>query len=341
MNTVNINHTYDNSASFLDRNRPLYSKKEFALLSDILTEWCEASSITDVLAHWKSYEKAPTQEPVKSLHVLCFNVRGFEQRWTEVCLLAKTDQADVIVLNEVGRVDMVLVGASFLNFQVSYQAGENSHGGVLVMIRNGITVSRINCCVPNVCVIDLKLQKPIRIIGMYAPASKSWQWADLSSFISKQCVVIGDFNVDLEKDGDKADQMLEWMDACAVGAILPNANTSLRADRIIDYALTTGLDMSIQAYEGPTTSDHKPLLGVIAVDELRKAEGFRTVWSVFTSVLAFTSGYWEKRWRNGSYDDVYGEFIALLSTLESRCKEYFPVKHARPSIPREIMILLA
>ena len=256
-------------------------------------------------------------------------------------MLARKYQSDVIVLNEVGRVDMSLVGAAFPNFNASYQAGENAHGGVLVLIRNSIPVIRVKCCVPNVCVLDLKFQKPIRIMGMYAPASKSWRWPDLSPFISRQCVVIGDFNVDLEKDGDKADQMLEWMDTCSVGAILPSTCTSLRADRTIDYALTTGLDMSIQSYEGLTTSDHKPLLGTIAIDEVRKAEGFRTVWSVFTSVLAFLSGYWEKRWRNGPYDEVYGNFIALLATLESRCREYFPIKHTRPSVPREITNLLA
>ena len=49
MNTVIINRTHDNSASLLARNRPLYSKKEFALLSDILKKWCEASLIPDIL----------------------------------------------------------------------------------------------------------------------------------------------------------------------------------------------------------------------------------------------------------------------------------------------------
>jgi hypothetical protein len=65
-------------------------------------------------------------------------------------------------------------------------------------------------------VIDLHLGESIRIVTLYAPASKSWKWTDLSSFTSTRCVVMGDFTGDLEKDGDKADSLLEWMDSRAL-----------------------------------------------------------------------------------------------------------------------------
>ncbi|CAF4253651.1 unnamed protein product, partial [Rotaria magnacalcarata] len=68
-------------------------------------------------------------------------------------------------------------------------------------------------------------------------------------------MVLVDFNIDVMRDGDKADKLLEWMDACSLSAIIPDTNTSLRSERTIDFAATIGIDLSIQAYEGNTTSD--------------------------------------------------------------------------------------
>jgi hypothetical protein len=209
------------------------------------------------------------------------------------------------------------------------------------MLRNGIACTRIKCSVPNVCVVDLNLEQPIRIIALYAPASKTCDWPELSAFVSMRCMLIGDFNIDLEKDGEKANKMMEWMDSCSLGPILPDTNTSLRADRLMDYALVIGVDLSIQAYEGPTTSDHKPLLGVLAVDDTRNVEGFKTIWSVFSLVLSYTSSFWEKHWSDGSVDMVYDEFSSFLALLESRYTQYFPLNHACPSVPPDIMPLLA
>jgi hypothetical protein len=159
----------------------------------------------------------------------------------------------------VGRVDLSLIGASFPNFRYFHQKGENAHGGILLLIRNNIHASRVSCPLANVCVIDLNLEESIRIVALYASASKSWKWPDLSSFTSTRCVVMGDFNVDLEKDGDKADSR-------ALGPYVPDKNTPLRSDRSIDYALAAGLDVTIQTHEGETTSDHKPLFCTLACD---------------------------------------------------------------------------
>ena len=162
-----------------------------------------------------------------------------------------------------------------------------------MLIRNNIHASRVSCPLANVCVIDLHLEEPIRIVALYAPASKSWKWPDLTSLTSTRCVVMGDFNVDLEKDGDKADSLLEWMDSRALGPCVPDKNTSLRSDRTIDYALAAGIDVTIQTYEGETTSDHKPLFCTLACDGKESKEGCRTLWAVFSSVLSYTFDFWE------------------------------------------------
>ncbi|CAF4363453.1 unnamed protein product, partial [Rotaria magnacalcarata] len=157
------------------------------------------------------------------MHLLCFNVRGLDLRWGEVCLLVKRHRFDIIVLGEVGHVDFSLLGAAFANYRIFYQAGENPHGGVLVLIHHDIPTTRISRSLQNVCVIDLLLGQTIRLIAIYAPVSKSWDWMDLSSFVTNRCTITGDFNIDIEKDGEKAERLLEWMDSCCLGPFIPDS----------------------------------------------------------------------------------------------------------------------
>ncbi len=152
---------------------------------------------------------------------------------------------------------------------------------------------------------------------------------------------MGDFNIDIERDGDKADRLLEWMDSCSLGPIVPDSNTSLRSERTIDYAVAAGVDLTIQSYEGETSSDHKPLFGVLASDVIGTCVGSRTRWSVFSLVLSYTSDFWEKEWIVGAYDIAYERLKSFLVLLVARCKQYFPLKHARPSVPPDLMKLLA
>ena len=244
-------------------------------------------------------------------------------------------------MGEVGTVDFSTISASFANYNLFYQEGENSHGGVLILIRYGIPTKRVVCALPNVCIIDIVLEQTIRLAAIYAPASKTWKWNDLSPFITKCCIVLGDFNVDLEEDGEKADRLLEWMDLYALGPVVPDSPTSLRSERTIDYAAATGVDLTIQAYEGFTMSDHKPVFAVLTCDTLENVEGSRMIWSVFSLTLSYTADFWEKEWKKGTYDETYERFISFLSLLAARCKRYFPRKLARPSIPTEIVTLLA
>ena len=152
---------------------------------------------------------------------------------------------------------------------------------------------------------------------------------------------MGDFNVDLEKDGAKAEPLLEWMDSCSLGPFVPSANTSLRSDRTIDYALAVNVDITVQTYEGGTTSDHKPLLCVMACEGNVKTEGSRTTWSVFSLFLSYTYDFWEKQWSLGRYDQTYEEFIKCISLLAARCTLYFPATMTRPTLPPDVRALLA
>jgi hypothetical protein len=326
---------------FLDNARRSLSSKDFHLLSEILSEWHSASSLLNLCAKWKMLKKSHIHQVYLFLHILCFNVRGIDRRWGEICLLTKSHNFDILMLGEVGHVDFSLIGAAFSNYRLFYQAGENAHGGVIVLIRSGINCVRVPCTIPNVCIIDVSLEETTRLIAIYAPTSKSWHWSDLSKFITKRCVIMGDFNVDIEDDGETAEKLLEWADACSLGLVIPDTNTSLRSDRTIDYAAVSGVDFTIQALEEDTSSDHKPLLGVLACEGIGSCEGSRTIWPVFSMVLSYTSDFWEKEWSKGSYEITYENFISFTTLLLDRCKVYFPLKHARPSVPRELMKLLA
>ena len=169
------------------------------------------------------------------------------------------------------------MGAAFSNYNIFYQAGENAHDGVLVMIRNGISATTVACALPNVCMIKLAFEQIIRLATIYALASRTWQWNDLSPFVTTSCIFTGDFNFDLERDGEKADHLLEWMDAYSIGPVIPDANTSVRSERTIDYAVVAGVDLPIKTYEGETSSNHKPLFAVLSCDIIENVEGSRTV----------------------------------------------------------------
>ncbi|CAF1270020.1 unnamed protein product [Adineta ricciae] len=177
--------------------------------------------------------------------------------------------------------------------------------------------------------------------GENAHSGVLFPWNDLSASTTNRCMIMGDFNIDLEQDGDKAKEIFEWMDNCSLGPVIPNTNTSLRLDRMIDYAIAAEIDLTVQTYEGFTTSDHKPLLLVCTGDVVENVEGSRTRWKVFSSMLSYTTDYWENRWEQELTNDTYESFVSFLSPLVHRCKHYFPRNHTRSSIPPDLVSLLA
>jgi hypothetical protein len=273
--------------NFLLSAKNSLSSSDFNLLSNIIEEWHASQTLSACLHLWSSFARRDSHNSLSFIHTLCFNVRGLDVRWNEVYALSIKYQFDILVLGEVGKVDFSLIGAMFPLYRSFYQDGENSHGGVIILIRQNIPVSRVSCSLPNVCIIDIHLDLPCRLIGIYAPASKSWSWDGLSSFTTASCVIMGDFNVDLEKDGDRADSLLNWADGCGLAPFILNSHTSLRSDRTIDYLLAKGIESSVQTYEGSTTSDHKPLLCVLTCERSEACMGSRTIWSVFSLFMSY------------------------------------------------------
>ncbi|CAF3340392.1 unnamed protein product [Rotaria sp. Silwood2] len=82
------------------------------------------------------------------------------------------------------------------------------------------------------------------------------------------------------QDGKKAEILLQWADKQFLAQALPNSPTSLRSDRVIDYAFVRGLNLNIQVYNGNTTSDHFSILSVIPLKVLQQKLGKNTHWKI-------------------------------------------------------------
>ncbi|CAF2121007.1 unnamed protein product [Rotaria magnacalcarata] len=210
-----------------------------------------------------------------------------------------------------------------------------------MLINESISISRVPCKLPNVCVVDVNGEEVVRLIGIYAPDSKTWSWDDLSHLLSKKCIVYGDFNVDIMNDGKKADILLKWADDYFLAQALPNSPTSLRSDRVIDYAFVRGINLDTQVYNGNTTSDHLPILSVIPFKVLQQKLGKNTHWKVFSLFSEYTFSFWEENWNLSSIDSIYNDYIRFLYLLSARCSTFFYLDKYRSALPTELRSFLS
>ncbi|CAF1415435.1 unnamed protein product, partial [Rotaria magnacalcarata] len=326
---------------FLNKAFVSLSTFDFNLLVEILYEWETSLFLDSCLSLWKTYVPLNEDSLNSSLHVLSFNVRGLELRWQEVLLLFSSFNFDILILIETGNIDLSFFEKIFNNFKLFYQKGENKNGGVLVLGKLDYPITRVDCNVPNVCVIDIKGNEVLRLIGVYAPESKTWTWEDLSPFLTKQCVIFGDFNIDIDQDGKKAETFLTWIDTYFLAPFKPESSTSLRSDRIIDYALVTGLSIDIQVYSGNTTSDHIPIISVIPFKVKNNSIGRNVHWKVFSLFTEYTLNFWEKIWNLNNIDVAYNDYNRFLYLLSIRCTIFFPLEKYRSAIPIEIRSFLS
>lgn len=326
---------------FLCKAKNTLSHFDLNLFYKILMEWESSPNLDYCFSHWVSYTSVDDKPSSSSFHVLSFNVRGLDLRWQEVLLLISSCKPDALILLETGNIDITFFQKLFFNYKLYFQKGENKNGGVLMLFKEGILSNRIPCTLPNVCVVEVKGEEEFRLIGIYAPDSKSWSWDDLSHLLTKKCVVYGDFNVDIMMDGKKAEILLQWTDEQFLAQALPKSPTSLRSDRVIDYALVRGLSLDIQAYNGNTTSDHLPILSVIPLKVLKQKLGKNTHWKVFSLFSEYTFSFWEENWNLSSIDITYNDYIRFLYLLSARCTTYFQLEKYRSALPVELRSFLS
>ncbi|CAF2087663.1 unnamed protein product [Rotaria magnacalcarata] len=246
-------------------------------------------------------------------------IRKFKQA-VKICAVNETTPIPQIYGEEATRIDRSTLSIASLLSQREIS-------------QNNIQVKRVDCKIPNICIIDLKVEDELRIIGVYAPDSRSWNWHDLSSFISVNCAIFGDFNVDLEHDDKKAESLLEWADSLNLSPFLPDCPTSLRSDRTIDYAFSNIAKIDIQKFDTNTTSDHYPILSILPMKCKQQVKGKSIHWKVFNLFTEYTFSYWEKSWCNQHLNSAYDEYIKFLHLLTARRTVSFPLNKYRIAIP--------
>jgi len=311
---------------------------DFSLLSAIVKEWYSFPTLTSCFSSWKEYECPLSPMLMPKFNVLLFNVRGLADRWPEVLVFFEKYKADCLVLVEIGAIEWSLIQKVFAKFTFFYQKGENAWGGVLIVVRPGICCSRIKCDIPNICVVDIKLEETVRILGVYAPKSKTWKWDDLSQFSSNSCCILGDFNIDLDdrKDEKAAKDLLQWSDSLGLTPVIPSVSTSLRSERTIDYAFSCGVPLTLQVCEDSTTSDHKPALAVFSCERKENMLGANIRWKVFNFFMSLVTEFWDLQWKFANTEECYSNFVTFLRLLKARCTRYFPLRKYRITIPFEL-----
>ncbi|CAF4025281.1 unnamed protein product [Adineta steineri] len=210
-----------------------------------------------------------------------------------------------------------------------------------MLVKNFVKVSRIECKLPNVCVVDVKGVEVVRLLGVYAPTSRSWNWQDLSPYVTKKCIIYGDFNIDFCQDIQKAESLLSWADEHFLAPFLTGMPTSLRSDREVDYAFASNINITIQAYSGKTTSDHVPILSVIPFKIEQNNVGKNVHWKVFSLFTKYTFSFWEGLWNFDNLDILYNDYTKFLFLLSARCTIVFPIEKYRPAIPAELRSFLS
>lgn len=327
----------------LSTAEPLMTRFDLRMLQEIVHEWYNSPTLSGCIAKWKSLQKESLHSTPSPLQILLFNVRGLDTRLGEVILLIEKYKADCIVLTETGMLEISDMQQVFCNYKLFYQKGENSWGGVLMLFKKNLPTIKIHCATPNICIVDLNVENPIRIIGIYGTRSRSWGWEVLSQYISNSCCILGDFNIDPSDPADTkhTTELFEWADSYSLAPVIPNSPTSFRSNRTIDYAFTNSPSLALQTCNDSTTSDHKPLIGSLEGIIKENSLGSNTHWTVFSFFLSIVIEFWKKEGQGTNTDEYYTNFINFLDSLRVRCTTYYTLNKYRMAIPPELRAKLA
>ncbi|CAF1291516.1 unnamed protein product [Adineta ricciae] len=143
--------------------------------------------------------------------------------------------------------------------------------------------------------------------------------------------------VDLEKDGNKAEYLVDWADSL----FLPDCSSSLRSDRTIDYTFSNIPDIEIQRLHTNATSGHFPILSVLSIKLKRLICGKSIHWNVFHMFTEYTYSYWENSWSPQTFNLSYDAYIQSLHLLTASCTTTFPLRKYRVVIPPNLRCFMS
>ncbi|CAF2476443.1 unnamed protein product [Rotaria sp. Silwood2] len=171
--------------------------KDQKLVVSLLNEWYSGNTLNSLLHLWENNEKVPCQKQKEYIKILCYNVEGWGTRALEAVDLVYKTQASICIFTEVGE----LWNMSRLpHFNTFYQKGTNKNGGVCIAVGKHLKATRVEVNIPNTVVVDITgLSEPVRIIGIYWPASQQRDLDDILSYVIEGTILSGDFNATVKE----------------------------------------------------------------------------------------------------------------------------------------------
>ncbi|CAF1135556.1 unnamed protein product [Adineta ricciae] len=101
-----------------------------------------------------------------------FILHQYQQKWQHTRRRLRSDSKQN-PCSKAGAADLQHSKQTFFDYKTYYQEGENANGGTVLLIREAIRSSLVPCAIPDVCAIDIMEEEPIRMIGVYAPVSRT------------------------------------------------------------------------------------------------------------------------------------------------------------------------
>jgi len=309
---------------------------------EIMSEWYAGNTVNSIFNLWEK-KSAPTICQQTPLNILAYNVQGWGTRALESIELIFKSDSSICIFSEVGE---LWNSFTIPHFNIFYQKGTNSKGGVVVAVGKNLKATRIDIEIENTVILDVDgLTEPVRVIGVYWPHCQNRKLDDLSPFITGKTVLAGDFNASVNEWNSPATDargllLKKWIDKANLLFIPGTKNSSKRSARHIDLIFTNIADAKAETLV-LGTSDHWPL--VMKSDQI----GFQTNghfpvvnWKVFEVVLNLLQEFWINEFNKQDADSWYKTYVLFLAALKNRVTKWRYKDKYRPSLPLYIITML-
>ncbi|CAM4975916.1 unnamed protein product [Rotaria socialis] len=300
-------------------------------------------SLNVLLQHWervhmdvKSFNSSSFVDPLKNC---LYNVEGWKTRRLEVIDLIYSVETSICIFTEVGE-----QGHDFKisDYNTFYQTGLNRSGGVCICLGKNLKGVEIDSSIPNTVVVDIYgLSEPLRIIGIYWPASQQRNLMDLSNFVINNTLIAGDFNAAAMDWGSPTDDnrsflLKEWIEENDLLYVKNTFNSSRRSKRNIDHLFT-----NIRNVKGETiafgTSDHWPIIYTSNTISYHTHSSFpHTSWKEYEVLLCLLQDFWFDLQKSITLDDWYKLYIRFLGAAKNRVTTWKNKEKFRPALPEFI-----
>ena len=230
---------------------------------------CSHVDINDITAHLQSkpwFEK----KGMKKFHL---NVHYLYPKLDEIKLILSQHNVDILCLCE------TFLNETFSNNEVSIENyklfrkdRQTNGGGLVIYVRDDIPCEQLTCFGNSLESLWVQIKQPnsksFVLSCVYRPPSSKVQWMEDFSvmlenplLIEKECIILGDFNIDLQKGDTSSKSWLGLMESVNFSQLVKDSTrvTEMSAT-LIDHAfVNTPQNISSVIVPNFAISDHYPV----------------------------------------------------------------------------------